>query len=281
MVNALTFDIEDYFHVNAFCDVINPDQWSHYEYRVPQNTKKILNILEETQCRATFFILGWVVERSPDLVREIASAGHEIASHGYSHKLVFNQTKINFKNETERSKKLLEDITGLEVRGYRASTYSITQKSLWALDVLVDLGFKYDSSIYPINHDVYGMPWAKRCIHELHTPKNKSIIEFPITTKKILGKNIPIGGGGYFRLFPYWFTKYCLKSEYENKESFIFYLHPWELDINQPRINNASKMSKFRHYNNIKKTEKKFYCLLKDFKFNTVEYVLRANGKII
>jgi polysaccharide deacetylase family protein (PEP-CTERM system associated) len=267
MKNAMTVDLEDYFHVAAFANVIQRSAWDHMEYRVEANTHRLLNLFAERGVHATFFVLGWVAKRSPQLIRDIQLAGHEVASHGMSHKLVFNQTREEFYSETRDSKKLLEDILGASVNGYRASTYSITRKSLWALDVLCDLGFRYDSSIFPIKHDVYGIPDAPQAPTMIRAPEGGTIVEFPMSTARMLGLRIPVSGGGYFRLLPYLVTHAgLLKINRELKRPFVFYLHPWEIDSQQPRVR-ASVLSRFRHYTNIDSCEAKLTRLIGDFQF--------------
>jgi polysaccharide deacetylase family protein (PEP-CTERM system associated) len=273
--NALTVDVEDYFHVSAFSKSINPANWDQYECRVEQNTNKLLGLFDEHNTKATFFVLGWVAERYPQLVRDIASEGHEIACHGYSHQLVYNQTPEIFREETSKSKALLEDQAQKPVNGYRAASYSITNDSLWALDTLLDLGFVYDSSIFPIHHDRYGIPGAPRKPYMIQAPGGGSLAEFPLSTRKVMGYRLPVSGGGYFRLFPYWFTRSALRAV-NMKESlpFIFYLHPWEIDPKQPRVS-AGVMSRFRHYNNLYKCEGRLRRLLSDFKFSSAYHVLK------
>lgn len=272
--NALSFDIEDYFHVSAFEDVIDRNRWDTFESRVERNTHKIMEVLYEANVKATFFVLGWVAERFKSLVVEIQAAGHEIASHGYSHKLIYNQSKKEFYEETKKSKYILEDIINVPVEGYRAASYSITKRSLWALEVLCNLGFVYDSSIFPIVHDRYGLAGARRSPHMAITQKGQ-IMEFPITAVRKLGINIPVGGGGYFRLLPFAATTKLLKSVNERDNMpFVFYLHPWEFDPQQPRILGASLKSRFRHYQNIDSCGEKFTKLLNRFNFTTLRNVL-------
>ncbi len=263
--NYLTIDVEDYFQVSAFGDIVTRDDWETFPSRVVPNTQKILKILDVNTIKATFFILGWTAEKHPDLVREISSRGHEIGCHSYYHRLIYDLTPDEFREDTRRAKDALEHITGKKVAGYRAPSYSITKKSLWALDILEELGFDYDSSIFPIYHDNYGIPDAPRFEYEL---PNHDMKEYPISTSHIMGCKIPVAGGGYFRLFPYWFTKMALKRINSlDKQPFIFYLHPWEFDPEQPRMQNAKRLSKFRHYNNLHKTIDRFSMLLHDFDF--------------
>ena len=274
MVNAMTVDVEDYFHVAALAKVIDPKDWDGMEYRAEDSTRRLLDLFASQGIRATFFVLGWVARRSPELVRAIQAGGHEIASHGMSHKLVFNQTREEFFAETRDAKKLLEDIIGAPVEGYRASTYSITQKSLWALDVLCELGFRYDSSIFPIRHDVYGIPDAPVRPGLISAPSGGQIVEFPMSTASFGGVRVPVCGGGYFRLLPYWFTRTGLRSiNQRDSRPFVFYLHPWEVDPEQPVIE-AGWKSKFRHYTNLQHTEGRLRRLVDDFRFAPVRNVL-------
>ena len=278
MLNALTVDVEDYFHVSAFSDVISPLQWDGLESRVEQNTLRLLELFESREIRATFFVLGWVASRSPALVRRIHDAGHEVACHGLSHKLVYTQTPDQFRAETRESKRILENLIGTEVIGYRAASYSITPKSLWALDILVEEGFSYDSSVFPIRHDRYGMPNASRKPGFMRTPNGASLLEFPLSTAKILGARLPVSGGGYFRIFPYWLTRAGLSSiNRADGMPFIFYLHPWEIDYEQPRVR-AGVVSTLRHYTGLRECESRLRQLLKEFQFGTVKAVLERQG---
>ncbi len=403
MLNALTIDIEDYFQVHAFSDVIRYEDWNKFECRIERNTDRVLGILNEstqnstldtqnskfdsdnllthshinstsslqhrntaalsdllthdlnnslTQVHGTFFVLGWIAERYPDLVRRIQKEGHEIACHGYAHQLIYAQSIDEFRQDIRRAKGILEDITGSEVIGYRAPSYSITNKSKWAFQVLAEEGFKYDSSIFPIRHDFYGMPDAPRFPFLIVSNQNNSfefsvlnfelkiaaltdggtaapnhsnnslphslinnslkrsklnipipqsaipgpcsveqtslgriphsIVEFPISTIRIFGVNFPISGGGYFRLLPYPLIKKGLRSINEKEgKSFIFYVHPWEFDPDQPHIENAANLSKFRHYLNLSKTEDRFRKLLKDFNFCSVKEILELNNLLL
>lgn len=276
--NALTIDVEDYFHVSAFTTTIRKEEWERYPCRVEQNTAKILELLAECSVEATFFILGWVAERYPRLVKDIAAAGHEIACHGLTHELVYNQSPEVFRAETLKAKLLLEDIAQTPVRGYRAASYSIVKRSIWALDILADLGFLYDSSIYPIRHDRYGMPGTERSPHFIQLSNARSIIEYPLSTANYFGISVPVAGGGYFRMFPYWLTKAALaRINSSDLCPFIFYLHPWEIDVDQPRIP-ASWISRFRHYTNIEICEKRLRRLLRDFEFEPAVEVLEHAG---
>ena len=275
--NALTVDVEDYFQVSAFASSIDQDEWGKHPSRVESNTHKLLDLFDQYQVKATFFILGWVAEREKNLVLEIAKRGHEVASHGYSHQLVYNQSPEVFRQETIRAKNILEDIIQQPVRGYRAASYSITKKSQWALDILAETGFVYDSSIFPVRHDRYGMPDTPEHPYKLKTPAGYSIIEFPLSTAKIINYRLPIAGGGYFRLYPYWLSKAGLMQINRQQKPFIFYLHPWEIDTQQPRIS-ASWFSRFRHYNNLDKCEPRLRKLMTDFQFGTTWDVLNTLG---
>ena len=276
--NAMTVDVEDYFHVAALSEAISRSDWDRLEYRAEKNTQRLLRIFADRGITATFFVLGWVARRSPGLVREIQAAGHEIASHGMSHKLVYNQAQGEFAAETRDAKALLEDICGRSIDGYRASTYSITRKSLWALDVLCDLGFKYDSSIFPINHDLYGIPDAPVAPGLMRAPNGSSIVEFPMSTAKMVGVRVPVSGGGYFRLLPYWVTRAGLRQlNIDQQRPFVFYLHPWEIDPGQPRVA-ARWFSRFRHYNNLEHCESRLLRLAQDFRFSTMRNVLADQG---
>lgn len=277
MINALTVDVEEHFQVSAFADAVSRGDWQAMPSRVERNTRDLLDLFDEHNYRATFFVLGWVAERHPDLVREIAARGHEVASHGYSHQLIYNQSLETFREETVKSKSMLEDMVQKPVVGYRAASYSITEKSLWALDVLVDAGFKYDSSIFPVRHDRYGIPDANPKPHRLRTPNGGEIIEYPLTTFNIGSYRLPIAGGGYFRLFPYWFTRFAFRSINREQRNFCFYLHPWEVDPEQPRIE-ASLLSRFRHYNNLDVCRPRLKQLLTDFRFQPLSDQLVSLG---
>jgi polysaccharide deacetylase family protein (PEP-CTERM system associated) len=275
MRHALTVDVEDYFHVSAFADTIEPSQWDTLSPRVEANSRKLLELFARSDVRATFFVLGWVAERFPGLVRDIVAQGHEVASHGYSHQLIYQQSPKVFRSETAKSKALLEDITGKSVKGYRAASYSITGESLWALDILAELDFEYDSSIFPVHHDRYGMPNAPARIHRAISPSGGALLEFPLTVARLYRWSLPVAGGGYFRLYPYWFSRALLrKSQRDLDQPFIFYLHPWEVDPGQPRVENASWLSRFRHYQNLGRCEQRLERLLSDFQFTTVAEVL-------
>ena len=269
----MTIDVEDYFHVAAFTDIVSFDQWPSFESRVCRNTDRLLELLGEADVRATFFVLGWVAERFPDLVKRIHQAGHELASHSYDHGLVYDKTPDEFRRDLRRAKTAIEQASGVAVQGYRAPSFSVVERSLWALDVLVDEGYTYDSSIYPIRHDRYGIPRWPRHIQRLQRPAG-DLWELPGSTVSHLGLNVPMGGGGYFRLLPYWWTRRGIQSlnATEGRPA-VFYLHPWEIDPDQPRLN-ARAFSRFRHYRNLDQTDKRLRRLLKDFRFGPVSEVL-------
>lgn len=277
MINALTIDVEDYFHVTAFERQIKPAEWGGYTLRVEGNTLRILDMLDEFALKATFFVLGWVAERLPALIKEISRRGHEIACHGYGHQLVYRLSPQEFRQDISRARNILEDICGERVHGYRAPSYSITAKSLWALDILVEEGFTYDSSIFPITHDIYGIPGGKRFPHEISTHAGK-IREFPISTFPLkVGwwkSQMPICGGGYLRLFPATLVAGAIQAiNVREKQPVIVYFHPWELDPEQPRIR-AGMKSCFRHYLNLERMELKVRHLLDNFRFSSAGEVL-------
>jgi len=264
--NILSVDVEDYFHVEAFSSVVNRSQWNSYVCRVEENTKRLLDIVDQGGTRATFFILGWVAERYPALVREIVARGHEPACHSYWHRLIYTLSREEFEKDTRRAKDVIEQAAGKPVYGYRAPSYSITSRSLWGLEVLAELGFSYDSSIFPIRHDIYGIPNAPRQPFRI-TTAGGSLVEYPITTFRWLGKqNLPVGGGGYLRIFPFWYTRLGIARAQRDGLPLIVYLHPWEIDPKQPRIQAAVK-SKLRHYTNLSKMEDRLRRLLRTMRF--------------
>jgi polysaccharide deacetylase family protein (PEP-CTERM system associated) len=277
--NALTVDVEDYFHVSAFADSIERSEWDKLPLRVGENTRRLLDLFDRNSLKATFFVLGWVAERAPELIREIAGRGHEIACHGFSHQLVYNQSPEVFRRETVQSKELLEDIIGAPVRGYRAASYSITGRSRWALDILAEAGFVYDSSIFPVRHDRYGMPGTPEYPYNMTTDDGHSLVEFPLSTARVFGYRLPVAGGGYFRLYPYALTRSGLRQINHRKMPFIFYLHPWEIDPDQPRVA-AGWLSRFRHYNNLDRCEGRLQRLIDDFSFGTSWSVLSDLGLV-
>ena len=276
MQNALSFDVEDYFQVAALASAVDRGSWDTRPTRVAGNTSRLIEMLAARQVRATFFVLGWVAERHPAIVRDIAAAGHEIACHGYSHELIYRQTPETFREETRKSKGLLEEQAQLRVRGYRAATWSITRRSLWALDILKDEGFEYDSSIFPTHHDLYGIPEAPRAPHRLALPGGGTLLEFPPSTVRMGPLNLPVAGGGYFRLLPLGVTRWAIRRVNREGLPFLFYLHPWEIDPDQPRIKVGLK-SRLRHYTNIDSCERKLARLLAEFRFGPVWDALQAD----
>ena len=271
---VFTVDVEDYFQVTGFENDIPRDNWDGFASRVVDSTRVILTMLRNRDIRGTFFILGWVAEKFPHLVREIHADGHEIASHSYWHRLVYQLTPDEFREDLRRSKHVLEDITGIEVTAFRAPSFSITKKSIWALDVLIEEGFTADSSVFPIYHDRCGIPNAKRNVHRLSTPSG-SIVEFPPTVAQVLGMNMPVGGGGYFRLYPGAVTHWGMRrAERSNGHAAMFYIHPWEVDPAQPRLSCGSRATRFRHYVGLRRTERKLNQLANRFQLLAMEDVL-------
>jgi polysaccharide deacetylase family protein (PEP-CTERM system associated) len=259
--NVFSVDVEDYFHVEAFSDVVDRTSWGGYACRVEANTQRLLDLLDECGVQGTFFILGWVAERYPQLVREIVARGHEPACHSYWHRLIYKLDRAEFAADTRRAKDVIEQAAGEPVFGYRAPSYSITMRSLWALDVLAEAGFTYDSSIFPIRHDVYGIPDAPRQPF-LVTTASGPIVEFPITTFRMVGEqNLPVGGGGYLRILPFWYTKLGYRRARAENLPLIAYIHPWEVDPDQPRIG-GRRRSRLRHYTTLAKTHDRLRRLL-------------------
>lgn len=270
--HVLSFDVEEHFQVSAFWSVARRQQWDRLESRVEQNTLRLAELLARAETKATFFVLGWVAERQPGLVKELARQGHEIASHGYGHELVTNQTDGEFREDVRRSRRILEDLTGERVYGYRAPSFSITTRTQWALSILVEEGYRYDSSIFPVRHDRYGMPGAHPWCHIRKTASG-DLWEVPPSTLKVGSLRVPVAGGGYFRLYPYWLLRHFLCRVASHGHPLIMYLHPWELDPDQPRMK-GSLVSRFRHYVNLHKTEARLHRLLTDFKFAPIQQVV-------
>ncbi len=258
--SILTVDVEDYFHVEAFSNEIPTSDWGAFSCRVEHNTLRLLDLLDECQARATFFILGWVAERFPALVQEIVRRGHEPACHSYWHRLVYRLGREEFRKDTLRAKNVIEQSAGMQVSGYRAPSYSITPQSLWALEILVEVGFSYDSSMFPIHHDTYGIPKAPRRPFRIHTSAGP-LIEYPITTFRWAGQNFPVAGGGYLRILPNWYTRLGVARLRAEEMPLIVYVHPWEIDPEQPRIASEWK-SRLRHYTNLRCTESRLRGLL-------------------
>ena len=267
IINSLTIDVEDYFQVSNFADFIAYEQWDDFPARVDSSSLRLLDILQRFSCKATFFILGWVAQRHPALVKEIARQGHEIACHSYAHQLVYDLDRDRFRQDLKRAKAILEDLSGQPVLGYRAPSYSIVERSRWALEILAEEGFSYDSSIYPVRHPRYGIPGAPARHHIIELGKNIRIQEFPPATLPLGKWQLPIGGGGYFRLLPYALTRQGLRRVNRQGQWFVFYLHPWEIDPQQPRFRQARLSSRFRHYINLERTQSRLERLLQDFRF--------------
>lgn len=280
ILNVLTIDVEDYFHVAAFAGSIPPHEWDRYPRRVEFNTNRLLEILAAHGARATFFILGWVAKRCPDLVRAIRAAGHEVGSHGYAHQAIYHGSQEDFRSDLRRAKGILEDLLGCSIKSYRAPSYSITAATIWALELIAEYGFEYDSSIFPIVHDLYGIPSAPRFPHVRLLKNGKKIKEFPPSTVRVMGTNFPVAGGGYLRLLPYGITSWAIRriNDVERQPAMV-YLHPWEIDPDQPRIR-APLRSRFRHYQNLVATEMKLSRLLEDFSFGTIDAVLAGRALV-
>jgi polysaccharide deacetylase family protein (PEP-CTERM system associated) len=273
IVNAMSVDVEDYFQVSAFDRVVSRESWSNRESRVVGNAERLLELFHSSGVRATFFVLGWVAERHPDLVRRIAAQGHELASHGNRHELVYTLTPEQFRHDVRQAKTVLEQVAGVPVIGYRAPSYSVTERSLWALDVLIEEGYTYDASIFPIHHDRYGIPDAPRHVH-VREGSGGSIVEAPGSTVRFGGVNLPVGGGGYFRLLPYAVTRWAFRRLNDSEgRPVVFYLHPWEIDPNQPRIA-VDPVTRLRHYTNLGRTESRLRRLMSEFRFSTVADVV-------
>lgn len=273
VTHALTIDVEDYFQVSAFEHFVPRAQWADYKSRVEANTRRVLRLLERHQTLATFFVLGWVAEKYPHVVREIQSAGHEVASHGYWHRLIYQQTPAEFREDIRLAKSVLSQITGQEITAYRGPSFSITKESLWALEVLVEEGYAVDSSIFPVRHDRYGIPDAPTQFHSLETPAG-TIWECPPSVLTLGNINVPVAGGGYFRLCPLSWTRHFLRRSTNSGKPFLLYLHPWELDPDQPRLAIGSRLTRFRHYVNLASTESKLDRLLSEFRFARLSDVL-------
>jgi polysaccharide deacetylase family protein (PEP-CTERM system associated) len=274
MLNAFSVDVEDWFQVSDFEAVAPLESWSSFESRIERNTERVLQLLAEHQVHGTFFILTWNAERYPQLVRRIAAAGHEIGSHGYNHRLLYEQTPAEFRDDLMRSKGILEDLVGQGVWGYRAPSFSLTQASWWALDILLECGLRYDSSIFPIRDRLYGIPNARRFPFVIHTAGEQALVEFPMTTVRALDRNWPLGGGGYLRLLPYRYMRWGMQRVNREGEPTLVYIHPWELDPEQPRLHVTGRRGFSTHYINLRGTEAKLCRLLRDFPFAPMRQVL-------
>lgn len=278
-LNALTFDVEDYYHVSAFRSLAPIATWNEYESRVERNTHKVLDILCTAGVRATFFVLGWVAERHPSLVKSIYQAGHEVSCHSYTHDMLTELNPEKFREDIRRAKGILEDLIGARILGYRAPSFTIVQETMWALPILVEEDFAYDSSIFPIRHDRYGMRDANPLCHRLTTSAGP-LWEVPPTTLKIGSLRVPIAGGGYFRLCPYPLLRRVLKHVERQGTPLVMYHHPWELDPDQPRIP-STMLARFRHYVNLDKTEKRLIRLLQDFRFGPIREAIEPIAQLV
>ncbi len=268
--NAMSIDVEDYFQVSAFAPYIRREDWSGLECRVERNIARILALLEDRQVKATFFTLGWIAERYPQVVKAIVAGGHELASHGYGHERASDLSPAAFLQDITSAKKLLEDLGGMPVVGYRAPSFSIGKANLWAFDVLRDAGYRYSSSVYPIAHDHYGMPDSPRFAY----PVREGLLEIPVTTLRMGSRNLPSSGGGYFRLLPYALSRWMIRRVNETDgEPAVFYFHPWEIDAEQPRVAGIDAKTRFRHYVNIPRTEGRIARLLGDFRWGRMDEI--------
>jgi len=278
ITNIISVDVEDYFQVSAFEHSIDRNHWDKLEHRVMANIDRTLQIFSDHETRATFFTLGWVAERYPQIVNNILANGHELASHGYGHQRVSDLTPEAFRADVTRAKAILEDISGQPIQGYRAPSYSIGKNNIWALEVLAETGHSYSSSIYPVQHDHYGYPEAPRFVFK---DQKTGLIEIPISTVKIMNRMLPVGGGGFFRFYPYQLSRYLINrvNRMENQAT-VFYFHPWELDPGQPRQTNISAKTRFRHYLNLHRTEPRLRQLLKDFQWGRMDDAFINNKTI-
>jgi len=275
--NAMTIDVEDYFQVSAFAPYIARSDWDGRECRVERNIERILALLDERQTKATFFTLGWIAERYPQLVRAIVAGGHELASHGYGHERVSDLNPQTFAEDIGRAKKLLEDLGGQAVLGYRAPSFSIGERNLWAFDTLLEQGYRYSSSVYPIQHDHYGMPDSPRFAY----PVREGLLEVPVTTLRKFNRNFPSSGGGYFRLLPYALSRWMIRQVNEiDQQPAVFYFHPWEIDTEQPRVAGIDGKSRFRHYVNIPRTHGRIAQLLSDFAWGRMDEIFLAQPSV-
>ena len=269
--NAMSVDVEDYFQVSAFEGTVRREDWERWPARVEANTERVLSVFDGHGIQATFFVLGWVAERYPALVRRIVDAGHELGSHGWSHVRVIHQHRNEFRQDVDRTKKFLEDTGGQAVHGYRAASYSIGRDNLWALDALRESGHRYSSSVFPIRHDLYGMPEAPRFAFH---PGDGDFVEIPLTTVRVGGRRLPCAGGGWFRFFPYAFTRWAIRRvNVRDREPAVFYFHPWEMDAGQPRPTGLPAKSRFRHYHNLRQMEPRLGQLLRDFDWGRIDDV--------
>ena len=274
--HAMTIDVEDYFQVSAFESVVARTDWEKLPLRVEMNTNRLLQLFDELKIKATFFTLGWVAERCPDLIKRIVNEGHELACHGYGHARATEQSRKEFHEDVVKAKQLLEDISGVKVHGYRAPSFSVNDTNRWVFDELREMEFLYSSSTYPVKHDIYGVPHWPRFQYTL----DNGLIEVPMTTLKIANKTIPMSGGGYFRLYPYWFSRFLLqKFEASEKRSGMFYMHPWEIDPQQPKPRGLSAKSSFRHYLNLDRQFERLKLLIADFNWGRMDQIFISQAE--
>ena len=274
IANALTVDVEDYFQVSALAPHIARTEWERIPCRAERNVDVILELLAASGAQATFFTLGWIAERYPAIVRRVVAAGHELASHGYAHLRIHEQTRAEFFQDIRRAKALLEDLGGAEVKGYRAPSFSVGKNTLWAFDWMLEAGYRYSSSVYPIRQDLYGMPDAPRLPYE----PRRGLLEIPVSTARVLGRNLPAGGGGYFRLLPYRVSRALIRRvNLAEQRPAVFYFHPWELDPSQPRVPGTRLKTRFRHYVNLHRTEPRLRRLLRDFRWRSMKSVFLSS----
>lgn len=278
IVNAFSVDVEDWYQVSDFEEQVRLEEWDRYESRVVPNTRRVLRLLEEYGVRGTFFILTWNAERHPQLVEEIAKAGHEVATHGYAHRLVYEQGKDLYRQDLERSQQILARILGRPACGYRAPSFSVTTQSMWALDVMLETGIEYDSSIFPVQDSLYGIPGALRFPFVIHSRGERELVEFPMTTARFAGRNLPLGGGAYLRVLPYHYMRWGMRRVNREGHPAVVYLHPWELDPEQPRLKSRGKRGFSTHYLNLDSMEDKLRRLLSDFRFAPIREVLAKRG---
>ncbi len=272
ITNAMTVDVEDYFQVSAFADQVERDDWSGLPCRVEGNTERVLQLFADGGVSATFFVLGWVAERYPALIKRIVGEGHELASHGYSHFRIHEQAPAAFREDVRRTKGLLEEVSGRPVLGYRAASFSLNEKTIWAAQILAEEGYRYSSSVYPIHHDLYGMPAAPRFAFR-HDDGGR-LLEIPISTLRLMGRNLPCGGGGYFRLLPYSLTTWAIRRvNRQERQPCVFYFHPWEIDPEQPRMPRSSLKTKVRHYTNLSRMESRLRAVLSDFSWDRLDRI--------
>jgi polysaccharide deacetylase family protein (PEP-CTERM system associated) len=277
--HIISVDVEDYFQVEAFANTVSRSSWDTYPSRVVENTRRVLDLFDEFGAEGTFFIVGWVAERFPSLVREVHARGHEVACHSYWHRTVYSLTPEEFREDTRRARDVIEQASGARVLGYRAPSWSITKQSLWALDILAEEGFRYDSSIYPIRHDIYGVPSAQRFAYTHACGNGLTLREFPPATVRFGGMNFPAAGGGYLRIFPFSYTRWVFQHIVKKyQQPVVVYFHPWELDPNQPRLRDRWR-SRFRHYTNLERMEGRIKGLLGEYRFQSFRELLSLQEK--